>query len=31
VYYRDPIVRLPCDPTLDTFNISQGVSVTWTP
>jgi len=31
VHYRDPIVRLPCDPTLDTFNTSQGTSVTWAP
>lgn len=31
VYYRDPIVRLPCDPTTATFNASQGTSVTWGP
>jgi hypothetical protein len=29
VYYRDPIVRTPCDPTFDTFNTSNGVSVVW--
>jgi hypothetical protein len=30
VYYRDPVVRRPCDSTA-TFNISQGQSVTWYP
>jgi hypothetical protein len=31
MYYQDPIVPLPCDPQLDTFNTSQGLAVTWVP
>jgi hypothetical protein len=31
VYYRDPIVRTPCDPNADTFNVSQGQAITWNP